>query len=162
MKRQDISLRSLQGVSLISALIAVIGGGTFVLYGTDGLPIVVGFEYPSLSPSLQQAADAVNPAISATFDTWYRALGWYWVTTGLMLFWIIPKIQYHSDWFRFIHLGFMAVGIASLITIIESGTNLHNRYGALVFELGIPCALIIWQWFVAKAASAQNADQVIS
>jgi len=44
MKRQAISLRSLQGVSLISALIAVIGGGTFVLNGTDGLAIVVGFD----------------------------------------------------------------------------------------------------------------------
>lgn len=88
-----------------------------------------------------------------TYSTWYRVLGWYWFVTGLMLFWITPRVQLRTDWFRFIHISFMAVGVASLVTIAQSGTNAHNRYGAVAFEIGIPCAAILWQWFVARGAS---------
>jgi len=156
MNGKVISLRGLQFVSLISATIAVVGGGTFVLQGADGLATVVGAEYPALSPLLDRASSAIDPLMKVTFDTWYRALGWYWLTTGLMLFWITPNVQYRTDWFRLIHVAFMAVGIASLLTIIESGPNVHNRYGAVVIELGVPCVLIVWQWFVARAASPQD------
>jgi hypothetical protein len=97
MNQQLVSLRGLQIVSLVSATIAVIGGGTFVLAGTDGVAMVVGSEYPSLSPLVKQATETIDPTMRVTFDTWYRALGWYWLTTGLMLFWITPKIQYRTD-----------------------------------------------------------------
>jgi hypothetical protein len=37
------------------------------------------------------------------------------------------------------------------VTIAESGTNAHNRYVPVVFQLGIPIAAIVWQRYVARA-----------
>lgn len=107
---------------------------------------------------LEQASAGIDPAAAVTFSPWYRVLGWYWFMTGIMLLWIIPKIQFETAWFRFIFVGFMAVGTASLITISQHGPNLHNRYGAAVFEIGIPAATIVWQWFVARDASSADSS----
>jgi len=153
MNRKRVSLRLLQGYSLFSATIAVLGGGTFVLAGIDGVAKVVGTEYSALVPMLEEAAANIDPEAKVTFSTWYRALGWYWLVTGLMLFWITPKVHLRTDWFRLVHIAFMAVGVASLMSIAEYGTNTHNRYGAVVFELGIPAGAMLWQWFVARSAS---------
>ncbi len=119
---------------------------------------MVGTEYASLVPSIESAAAAIEPEIRVTFSTWYRVLGWYWLVTGLMLFWIIPQIATRTDWFRLIHLGFMAVGIASLVTISERGTNLHNRFGAVVFEIGIPIGFMVWQTVVARAHARSKGE----
>jgi hypothetical protein len=150
--RRQISLRLLQVYSLFSATIAVLGGGTLVLAGIDGLPRVVGIEYSTLVPALQTATANIEPEIRVTFSTWYRSLGWYWFVTGLMLFWITPKVHLRTDWFRLIHVAFMAAGVATLVSIVEHGTNVHNRYVALVPEFGIPCGAMVWQWFVARSA----------
>lgn len=159
MSRKIFSLRALQAISTISALVAIVGGMTFVMFGAEGLALVVGTEYPSLSLLLEEAVSDIEPEIKITFDTWYRTLGWYWFLTGVMLLWIIPRIQYRSDWFRFIHVGFMAVGVASAITIMDSGTNIHNRYFALIPELGVPTLLIIWQWFVGRSFAGNGQIQ---
>lgn len=158
MPRRRISLRLLQVYCVFSALIALAGGGTFVLYGIDGLPRVVGTEYGGLVAPLTDAAGQIEPKIRVTFSTWYRSLGWYWFTSGLMLLWITPNVERQTAWFRFIHLGFMAAGVATAVTISESGTNLHNRYDAMIPEFGIPAAAMVWQWFVARAPVVE-ADQ---
>jgi len=49
MNWKQISLRALQIVSVISAIVAITGGGAFVLWGVDGLATVVGREYPLLA-----------------------------------------------------------------------------------------------------------------
>jgi hypothetical protein len=150
MKMTNISLRSLQAISIISALIAITGGGTFMLNGVDGVALVVSSEYPELKPLLQLAAADIDAASRVTFDHWYRVLGWYWLVTGLMLLWIIPNVQHNTAWFRLIHLSFMAVGLSSLLSIMEYGTNVHNRYGAVIIELSVPSLLMLWQWYEAR------------
>lgn len=154
---QNASLRGLQLVSLVSAAIAILGGGAFVLNGIDGVPLVVSREYPELESALSHAAANIDVKMKVTFDHWYRVLGFYWFVTGLMLLWIIPRIQQQTAWFRFIHLGFMAVGISSLLSIAEYGTNTHNRYGAVIIELSVPSILILWQWYVARQETLANA-----
>ncbi|MFT4519564.1 MAG: hypothetical protein ACI9JM_001961 [Halioglobus sp.] len=69
---------------------------------------------------------------------------------GVMLLWIIPKIQHQTAWFRFLHIGFMVVGLSSLVSINTYGANTHNRYDAVIFELGIPALLMLWQWTLAR------------
>lgn len=151
-----LSLRALQLYAIANGVIAVIGGGTFVWFGSEGLSMVVGVKFPALAPLLEQTAISIEPGVRVTFDTWYRALGWYWLVTGLMLFWITPNIQNRTDWFRFIHIGFMAVGIANLMTIIQSGVNVHSRYLSVVIEIGVPILSMLWQWSVARSASVKN------
>ncbi len=152
----NISLRFLQAFSAVSALIAIWGGGTFMLNGVEGVALIVSTEYPELKPMLELAATNIEAAPRVTFDHWYRVLGWYWLVMGLMLLWIIPKIQYQTAWFRLIHLSFMAVGLSSLLSISEYGTNTHNRYGAVVIELAIPALLMLWQWYEARKGNTCN------
>jgi len=98
----------------------------------------------------------MNNTAKASFDIWYRALGWYWLMMGVMLLWIVPKIQYRTDWFRFIHISFMAVGIARALTIAENLDAPQNRYGAVAVELLVPVVLIIWQSFVARYSTKET------
>lgn len=148
-----ISLRGLQVYCLLSALIATVGGGTFVWNGTDGVALVLGTEYPALAPMLEEHTESISASARPSFDLWYRALGWYWFMTGVMLFWITAKVALHSGWFRCIHVAFMAVGVASVVTLIESGPNEHIRYFGLIPEFGIPLLAIVWQGFVARQAA---------
>jgi len=147
-----VSLRGLQILSLLSALIAIVGGGTFVLYGTEGVALVLGTEFPALSARLTNASDELDTIARPSFDLMYRALGWYWLMSGVMLLWIIPSIAHRTDWFRLIHIGFMAVGVASVITLMDTGPNEHIRYIGLVPEFGIPLLAIAWQGYVARQA----------
>ena len=148
---QTCALWGLRVFAVLSALVAISGGGTFLLNGVDGVPRLVGVEYPALVQQLESAAANIDADARATFDTWYRALGWYWIVTGLMLLWIVPRIHIHTAWFRFIHFGFMSVGIANALTIADTGTNQHSRYDAVAIELLVPGIAMIWQAYVAGA-----------
>lgn len=154
MNWQTISLRGLQAYCLISALIAVVGGGSFVVAGADGLALVVGAERPELAPLLQTAADAIDDRVRGIVDTWYRALGWYWLMTGLMVLWITPRIAERTDWFRFVGVAFMAVGVGNAVSMVQSGAGVHDSYVGLAFEFGIPLLAIVWQAAVARAQAA--------
>ena len=90
--RRTISLRGLQAFMLINAVIAIVGGGSFVLSGIDGVERVLGSQYPELKPMLSEAAAAMAAEARVSFDHFYRVLGWYWVMTGTMLLWITPSV----------------------------------------------------------------------
>ena len=91
---RTLSLRGLQLFSLLSATLAVLGGGTFVLRGIDGLAQVVGVEHAELAPLMHETAMTLEGKAKVTLDHYYRALGWYWLMTGVMLFWIVPRIVF--------------------------------------------------------------------
>ena len=147
---QKISYRTLQVYAVFSALIAIVGGGTFVLFGIDAVPMVVGTEYPDYVAELEKSARHISESVPVTFETWYRLLGWYWVMIGLMLLWITPSISSSTAWFRFIHFAFMAAGISNALTIASSGVNVHARYDAVIVELLVPTLAMIWQWRVSR------------
>lgn len=154
---QKISYRALQVYAVFSALIAIIGGGTFVVAGIDAVAMVVGVEYPGYVAQLETSALHISESVPVTFDAWYRLLGWYWVMTGLMLLWITPSINSSTAWFRFIHTAFMAAGISNALTIINSGVNLHARVDAVAIELLVPTLAMIWQWRVSQYPITANA-----
>ena len=147
---QKFSYRALQAFAVLSATIAIAGGGTFVLLGIDAVPVVVGTEYPHFVTELEKSVQQISETAPVTFDTWYRLLGWYWVSAGLMLLWITPSIRTSTAWFRFIHVAFMAAGIANALTIYNSGVNIHARYDAVAIELLVPILAIVWQWRVSR------------
>ncbi|MFT4519563.1 MAG: hypothetical protein ACI9JM_001960 [Halioglobus sp.] len=60
MDMQKFSLRGLQLVSLVSAGVAIHGGGTFVLNGIDGVAPIFSREYLELVPALSAAAAAMD------------------------------------------------------------------------------------------------------
>jgi len=138
---------------LISAVVAILGGGSFVVLGIDGVERVLGTEYSALKPMLGEAAAAMAAEPRVSFDHFYRVLGWYRLMTGVMLLWITPSVASRTAWFRFLHIAFMAVGVSNILSMAEYGTNAHLRAMALVPELGIPCAAILWQTLVARNAA---------
>lgn len=138
MSWRKISIRGLQIYCVLNVAIAVIGGGSFVLFGIEGL---ARFTTPDV---LQSIRDIEGPALSI-MDTWYRLLGWYWLVAGLMLLWITPRVQFSGAWFRFIHIGFMAAGIANAVLLL-SGSNGVASPEALIPEFGIPLLAMFWQW----------------
>lgn len=149
---QALSRREFQGYCLLSALVALAGGGSFLLLGAEGVPRVTGAEYPALVDPLTEALVAIPLSERPTFDLWFRVLGWYWLSAGLMSAWITPRVEFETAWFRFVNLAFMAVGVASALTISQTGTNAHLRYDALLPQIGIPLTAIVWQTLMCRAA----------
>jgi hypothetical protein len=138
-----MSRRLLQIFAAVNALVAIYNGGRFVLWGIDAVPAVAG---------LDLVVELAEPA-RGVLDTWYRVLGWVWVTTGLMLAWITPAIETHTAWFRLIFVGFMCVGIGRLAAVLAHGVSSENTLAAIALEILIPLACIVWQGYVAKEAA---------
>jgi hypothetical protein len=137
-----MSTRLLQIFAALNVVIALYNGGRFVLLGIAAVPGIA-------SADLTQIA---APAWGL-LDTWYRVLGWVWVSTGFMLAWITPAIETHTAWFRCIFVAFMCVGIGRLAAVVDHGVSVENTGPVIAIEIGIPLACIIWQGFVAKEAA---------
>ena len=96
---QKFSYRALQAFAVVSATIAIVGGGTFVLLGIDAVPVVVGTEYPHIVTELEKSVQQISETAPVTFDTWYRLLGWYWVSAGLMYFGLRLQLEHQQHGF---------------------------------------------------------------
>jgi hypothetical protein len=140
-----ISRRLLQFFVGLNALVAVYNGGAFLLFGIEGVPIVARVE-------LSIPIDAIDEPARGVLDTWYRALGWVWLSVGLMLAWILPSVERSTAWFRFIHIAFLCVGIGRLASVLEYGVTRHNPLWAIAIEIVVPLAFIAWQSRVASSA----------
>src|SRR5262245_40038784 len=141
-----MSKRLLQIFAAVNVVIALWNGGRFVALGIAAVPEIVSAELINQIPA---------PAWGL-LDTWYRVLGWVWVTTGLMLAWITPAIDRHTAWFRFIFVAFMCVGVGRLAAVFDHGFSIENTVPAIALEIAIPLACIVWQTFVAQDARASQ------
>jgi hypothetical protein len=136
------SRRFLQLFAGVNVLIACYNGGAFVLLGIDAVPLIARAELGS----------GVGDPARALLDTWYRVLGWNWVCVGLMLAWVIPAIERHTAWFRFIMVAFMAVGVGRISAVAAFGFSDHNPAYAIAIELLVPTVCIVWQSRVSAQA----------
>src|SRR5262245_6773652 len=134
--------RLLQAFAAVNVLIAVYKGGAFVLRGIAAVPAIAG-------ASLEEIAEPTRSLL----DTWYRVLGWIWVTIGFMLAWITPAIERYTAWFRLIFVAFMCVGVGRLAAVLAHGFTSENTAGAIALEILVPSACIVWQGFVARRAA---------
>jgi hypothetical protein len=123
-----MSRRLLQVFAVVNVLVAFYNGGRFLFLGIDAEPG------------------------SGGVDLWYRVLGWFWITSGLMLAWITPRIEVHTAWFRLIFVAFMSVGLGRLAAVAAHGVSAENTVIAIAIEIAVPLACIVWQGFVARAA----------
>ena len=146
MNWHQISLRGLQLYCVVSALIAVVGGGSFVILGSGALTY---FSQGGVST----LAD-LNATTLAWVDIWYRTLGCYWLSTGLILAWLTPTVQTQTAIFRLTHIGFIGAGVATTFALSE-GSQVRSIV-ALLPELGIPALAILWQ---LALATRQNRDE---
>jgi len=138
-----MSRRLLQIFAAVNALVALYKGGAFVVLGIAAVPSIAGPEIPGIGESTQ-----------SLLDTWYRVLGWVWVSVGLMLAWITPAIETHTAWFRLIFVAFMCVGVGRLSAVAAHGFTSENTLGAIALEILVPSVCIVWQGFVARGAAS--------
>jgi len=130
--------RALQIFAALNALIALYNGGKFVVLGIEAVPLPKGLELQLAEP------------VRGLLDTWYRVLGWTWLTTGLMLAWITPKIETQTVWFRLIFVAFMCVGVGRLAAVIAHGFTAENTVLAIALEIAIPAACLVWHAIVVR------------
>lgn len=141
------SRRILQIFLAVNVLLAGYNGGAFVLLGIDAVPLIARAEL----------GGGINEVDRAQLDTWYRVLGWNWVCVGLMLAWIIPSIERHTAWFRFIMIAFMGVGVGRVSAVLAYGFSERNPAYAIGLEILVPLACIVWQSRVAAKAARMKA-----
>jgi hypothetical protein len=135
-----MALRLLQIFAAVNVLIALYNGGRYVVLGIDALPA---------APGVDLDVQVGEPA-RALVDTWYRALGWTWLTLGLMLGWITRSLERHTAWFRLIFVGFMCVGVGRLSAVLAHGFSTENTALAIAIEIAIPTACIVWHSFATR------------
>jgi len=138
-----ISKRLLQIFMGLNVLVAIYKGGAFVLLGIDAAPLMAG------SDLMIKVAEPVRGLL----DFWFRVMGWTWLGVGLMLGWIIPSIERHTAWFRFIMIALMGTGVGNLAAVLASG-SLGDKAIEIVIEITIPLACIAWQTQVANRSKA--------
>jgi len=91
----------------------------------------------------------------ALLDSNLRFFGGMWLVAGLVMFWLIPRIERETALFRVLWLMIFAGGIGRLFSVAFVGLPPWPFIGFTVLEIvGAPC-FILWQ--ARWAASATSA-----
>jgi hypothetical protein len=80
----------------------------------------------------------------SSIDYLFRALSGAWLFLGLTLVYLVPSIENKTVWFRFACLGVFFMGLGRLLSVLSLGPG-SNSLIAMVLELVLPPALMIWQ-----------------
>ena len=135
-----MSRRLLQIFVAIAGGIEISGGAVYLLLGLEGMQYIA-----QPMPELPAGDAGV-----ANLDQLFRALAGIWFVLGLMLFWMIPRIETHSVWFRFACAAMFAMGVGRMASFLAFGEAGPGMVGAAV-ELVNPAILAFWQSRVARA-----------
>ncbi|MEM6826575.1 MAG: DUF4345 domain-containing protein [Pseudomonadota bacterium] len=93
--------------------------------------------------------------VTAPIDSQFRYESAVYVAVGLMIWWVIPRVERMTTPFRLIALGIFAGGLGRLLSQAQYGDPRPEMLAGMWLELSLP-VLIVWQWWVARAASAQG------
>jgi len=109
-------------------------------------PVVIGILDVVIGSNRYPGTGTINPGLDSAF----RFYGGLIFSTGLILFWMLPKIEEHTALLRIIALG-MLVGIAGrLLSMYEMGLPPVKS----IFLLGVgacfPFIAVFWQKIVAS------------
>ena len=61
-----------------------------------------------------------------------------------MFAYLVPRIEKHTVWFRFVCLSVFLMGIGRLLSVISLGAGTNPLIG-MVLELIFPPLMVIWQ-----------------
>jgi Domain of unknown function (DUF4345) len=115
---------------------------------TGGLDLIVG------ANALNLAGAAISPEVLANnivLDSQIRFLGSVWLGIGIVLYWLLPKIETQTTLFRLL-LGIIFLGgIGRLTSVFLVGVPPIELIAATVLELiGMPL-LIFWQSLISTS-----------
>ena len=109
--------------------------------------MLLGLEGMQLAAQPMPALPAADPGV-ANLDQLFRALAGLWLVVGLMLVWMIPRIETHAVWFRFACGAMFAMGVGRMASFLAFGEAGPGLVGAAA-ELASPPLLAYWQSRVA-------------
>ncbi|MEN9518615.1 MAG: hypothetical protein RLZZ381_1203 [Cyanobacteriota bacterium] len=120
-------------------------GLQFILAILSMIPILIGLLGITQGTTRWLPAGSITP----DFDTHYRYITGYYLSLGMLGFWMIPKIEQHTGLFRIICASVFMGGVGRVFSIIQVG--MPNLL-ALMFtglELCFPL-LLLWQAKISR------------
>lgn len=145
MTQASVSRRLLQVATALSAVHMLAGGGLYLWRGVAGLslftpsPLPVAYDHPTW----------------AVVDYMFRALSGIWLALGLMMAYVTPSIEKHSAWFTLICVAIFSMGVGRLLSLTHFMPAPGNSLGAMIAELLLPPALLVWQRSVARTFATE-------
>jgi hypothetical protein len=133
-----------RGLQIVTAILAAIPVAT-------GLISMSGIDDPLYS-------SAALPA-NTLLDSNLRFFGGVWFALGIVMYWIIPKIEQQTSLFRALWGMIFAGGIGRIVSILMLGLPPVPFVGFAWLEiLGAPL-MILWQGRVAKYQHSSDREQ---
>jgi uncharacterized protein DUF4345 len=116
------------------ALQTVLGGLAAVAVGTGVTVIAAG-------PTAIPGGESVNP----TVDSELRFFAAFWIAYGLLICWVLPRVERETAIVRAIAGVLFLGGIARATSLASTGSPNALFLGTLVLELAGPPLVIAWQ-----------------
>jgi hypothetical protein len=113
----------------------------------SAVPVVAGAAGVILGPGL---VDGVG---TTDLDSHFRYLSGLLLGIGLLFVGCVPQIERRTAWFRFGAAVVVCGGLGRLLALLANGWPSPPHIVALVLELGVVPALVLWQGAVARAST---------
>ncbi len=88
-------------------------------------------------------------AVTAPIDSQFRFESAIYVAFGLMLWWMIPRLETTKTPFRLVAAGIFAGGIGRVISYTQYGEPLPPMVYGMYLELAMPL-FVAWHWWVMR------------
>jgi hypothetical protein len=110
------------------------------------IPMLTSVSAFVLGPEGMPGGGDVPPSV----DNEYRFLAVYWFGSGVAIYWAIPRIERVTGLFRFVSGIVVLSGIGRLLSTLVAGTPHWSYVAAMLFELIVVPAVIVWQATIAE------------
>ncbi len=107
---------------------------------TGLLDFILGLKAPSLSGGMID----LNIASDANLNSQIRFFGAIWLGLGVLLWRSTSDLKLHSGWFRAILWILILSGLGRLASYIQFGTPSPALFIAMLLELFVMPALLVW------------------
>ena len=122
-----------------------------VIVGILGvIPLIAGGREWLFGPGHIDRLNGTQLDFTASLDSEFRFLAAFWLGAGLIIYWIIPRIQKETTVFTVIGSMIFLGGLGRVLSIIEKGWPDQEIRYVMILELVAVPLLIIWQRAVAR------------
>jgi len=126
----EVERRALQAAIVLGCAVPLLAGGAGMVLGAE------------------MVGRTVNP--SADLDSHFRYLSGLLFGAGIGFLSCLPRIEARGDRMRLLGLLPFIGGLARAWSLVEDGSPSFGHQFALVMELLVVPALILWQWRFAR------------
>jgi hypothetical protein len=109
------------------------------------IPLVIGL----LGITQGTARWLPTTSITPDFDSHYRYIAGYYLSLGMLGFWMIPKIEQHTELFRIVCASIFMGGVGRTVSIVRVGMPSLPMLMFTGLELCFPL-LLLWQAKISR------------